>query len=90
MATPTRVRELMTADAVTLDRNEDLSLADRIMTLGRIRHMPVLDDEAAWSESSVSATCSSTRRCAPLDMANMLILTESDFVKAFASSPGTP
>lgn len=41
---PRLVRDLMTLEVATLKRNESLSLADRIMTLGRIRHMPVLDE----------------------------------------------
>ncbi|HYQ02636.1 MAG TPA: CBS domain-containing protein [Polyangiaceae bacterium] len=39
------VRDLMTKDVVTLDRNEKLTVADDIMKLGRIRHLPVVDDE---------------------------------------------
>ncbi len=38
-----KVRDLMTQDVVTLAAEETLSLADKIMTLGRIRHMPVVD-----------------------------------------------
>lgn len=36
------VREVMTAEVVTLDAGDHLDLAHDIMTLGRIRHMPVL------------------------------------------------
>jgi CBS domain-containing membrane protein len=39
------VRDLMSPEVVTLGRDETLAIADRIMTLGRIRHMPVLDDD---------------------------------------------
>ena len=39
-----KVKELMVKDVATLDINEELSLADDIMKLGRIRHMPVVDD----------------------------------------------
>ena len=39
------VRDLMTADVFTVDRNEALLTADRVMTLGRIRHVLVVDDE---------------------------------------------
>src|SRR5215471_3337219 len=39
-----RVRDVMTADVTTLQRNDKLSLADDIMRLGRIRHLPVLDE----------------------------------------------
>jgi len=38
------VRDLMTADVFTVDRNEALLTADRVMTLGRIRHVIVVDD----------------------------------------------
>ena len=40
-----KVRELMTADPTTLKRNDKLTLADDIMRLGRVRHLPVLDDD---------------------------------------------
>lgn len=40
-----RVRDLMTPEVATLNRNDRLSLADDVMRLGRIRHMPVLDDD---------------------------------------------
>lgn len=39
------VRDLMEKDVVTLDANDHLDLADSIMRLGRIRHMPVLAHE---------------------------------------------
>jgi CBS domain-containing protein len=45
--TPTRVRELMTTEVVTLNRNDRLSVAEDIMSLGRIRHMPVLDEDGS-------------------------------------------
>ena len=40
-----RVRDAMTPDVTTLKRNEKLTLADDLMNLGRIRHLPVLDDD---------------------------------------------
>jgi CBS domain-containing protein len=40
-----RVRSIMTLDVTTLKRNDKLTLADDIMQLGRIRHLPVLDEE---------------------------------------------
>ena len=40
---PTLVRELMTPDVVTLDHNEKLLVADDVMRLGRIRHLPIVD-----------------------------------------------
>jgi CBS domain-containing protein len=38
------VRDVMALNPATLDRNETLDLAEAIMNLGRIRHMPVVDD----------------------------------------------
>src|SRR5579863_9584553 len=40
-----RVSDVMTADPTTLKRNDKLTLADDIMRLGRVRHLPVLDDD---------------------------------------------
>ena len=45
MAAKARVRDLMSTEVVTLRRNDQLSIADDVMRLGRIRHLPVLDDE---------------------------------------------
>jgi CBS domain-containing protein len=42
-----RVRDVMTKDVVTLDRNEKLSVADDVMRLGRIRHLPIVDEDGA-------------------------------------------
>lgn len=39
------VRDAMSAQVSTLMRNDTLSIADDVMRLGRIRHMPVLDEE---------------------------------------------
>jgi CBS domain-containing protein len=39
------VRDLMTHDVVTLERNETLRTADDVMRLGRIRHVPIVDEE---------------------------------------------
>jgi CBS domain-containing membrane protein len=39
-----RVRDVMTAEVTTLQRNDKLTLADDIMRLGRIRHLPVVDE----------------------------------------------
>jgi CBS domain-containing membrane protein len=38
------VRDLMAENPATLDRNETLDIPDTIMSLGRIRHMPVVED----------------------------------------------
>jgi CBS domain-containing membrane protein len=42
-----RVRDVMTPDVMTLERNEKLTAADDIMRLGRIRHLPVVDENGA-------------------------------------------
>jgi acetoin utilization protein AcuB len=39
------VRDLMQADVATLKAHDHLDLADDIMRLGRIRHMPVVDGD---------------------------------------------
>jgi CBS domain-containing membrane protein len=43
--TKLKVSDVMTADPTTLKSNDKLTLADDIMRLGRIRHLPVLDDD---------------------------------------------
>ncbi len=39
-----KVKDIMARDVATLDLNDELSLADDIMKLGRIRHLPVVDE----------------------------------------------
>jgi len=39
------VRDAMTADVVTLGRNDKLASASDVMSLGRIRHLPVVDED---------------------------------------------
>jgi CBS domain-containing membrane protein len=41
------VRDIMSPDVATLDRNESLLVADDIMRLGRIRHLPVVDENGS-------------------------------------------
>jgi CBS domain-containing membrane protein len=41
------VRDVMTKDVATLGRNEKLNVADDVMRLGRIRHLPVVDEDGA-------------------------------------------
>ena len=41
-----RVRDLMIPEVATVRRNDQLSLADDLMRLGRIRHTTVLDDHS--------------------------------------------
>ncbi|RIL04810.1 MAG: CBS domain-containing protein [Proteobacteria bacterium] len=42
--TALRVRDCMTHEVATVRRNDQLTLADDLMRLGRVRHTPVLDD----------------------------------------------
>ncbi len=39
------VRDVMTREVTTLERNDKLTIANDVMRLGRIRHMPVLEDD---------------------------------------------
>ena len=41
-----RVKDLMTEHVTTLKRNEKLTLAEDLMHLGRVRHLPVVDDDS--------------------------------------------
>jgi CBS domain-containing protein len=44
---PKLVRDLMSVEVATLGRNDKLAVADDLMRLGRIRHLPIVDDEGA-------------------------------------------
>jgi CBS domain-containing membrane protein len=44
---PQLVRDVMTKDLVTLGRNDTLRSADDVMRLGRIRHLPVVDEDGS-------------------------------------------
>jgi len=37
-----KVRDIMSTELITLDEDEDLDLADEMMRLGRVRHLPVV------------------------------------------------
>jgi CBS domain-containing membrane protein len=39
------VRDVMTKEVATLERNEKLTVADDVMRLGRIRHLPIVDED---------------------------------------------
>ncbi|MAG31281.1 MAG: hypothetical protein CL908_10390 [Deltaproteobacteria bacterium] len=41
------VADVMTREVATLDANDNLSIADDVMALGRIRHMPVVDADGS-------------------------------------------
>src|SRR5688500_3172876 len=47
MEYPRLVSDLMTSTVTTVGRNDSLKSADEVMRLGRIRHLPVLDDDGA-------------------------------------------
>jgi CBS domain-containing membrane protein len=40
-----RVRDLMSGDVRSIDRNDSLAVADEVMSRERIRHLVVLDDD---------------------------------------------
>lgn len=42
-----RVADVMTKGVATLEQNDRLSTADQVMRLGRIRHMPVVDEDGS-------------------------------------------
>ena len=42
-----RVRDVMTTGVVTLDCNDKLMVAEDVMRLGRIRHLPIVDEDGA-------------------------------------------
>lgn len=44
-AVPKRVLDLMSSEVVTLGRNDKLVVADDLMRLGRIRHLPIVDEQ---------------------------------------------
>lgn len=67
----TRVAELMTRDVITLEAQESLLLAQDIMELGRIRHLPVVDGRRlvglVTHRDLLSASLSSLEACAAED-----------------------
>lgn len=44
---PVLVENVMTKDVVTLERNDKLRMADDVMRLGRIRHLPIVDSDGS-------------------------------------------
>ena len=42
---PLKVRDLMSDPVRTLGRNDKLSIADDVMAKGKLRHLPVLDED---------------------------------------------
>lgn len=45
MTSKARVRDVMSPEVATLNVNDRLAIAGDVMRLGRIRHLPVLDDD---------------------------------------------
>jgi CBS-domain-containing membrane protein len=45
MADPLRVRDLMSHDVHTLGRNDEIAVADELMKMERIRHLPVVGED---------------------------------------------
>jgi CBS domain-containing protein len=39
-----KVRELMNADVATVGRNDELTIADDVMKMRRVRHLPVVEE----------------------------------------------
>ena len=48
------VKDIMVREVATLRRNDELSLADDVMRLGRIRHLPVVDEDTGQLVGIVS------------------------------------
>ena len=46
-----KVKDIMVRDVATLDVGDELSLANDIMKLGRIRHLPVVEGKTAGGNS---------------------------------------
>ena len=40
-----QVRDVMSQDVHTVNRNDELAIADALMKQGRVRHLPVLDED---------------------------------------------
>jgi len=57
-----RVRDLMTADVVTVDLGADLQEVMRTMTERRIRHLPVVEDGALRGIVSIGDVVNALRR----------------------------
>jgi CBS domain-containing protein len=49
-----RVRDLMSRSVRTVRRNDELAVADRLMSAERIRHLPVVDDNSGHVVGVVS------------------------------------
>lgn len=91
------VRDVMTKDVVTLERNDRLLVADDLMRLGRIRHLPVVDETGALAgivtqrdlfHSGIEKALGHgyTQRSAP----DMVVVREAMKVDVVTTTPDTP
>lgn len=91
------VRDVMTKDVVTLERNDRLLVADDLMRLGRIRHLPVVDEAGALAgivtqrdlfHSGIEKVLGHgyTQRSAP----DMVVVREAMKVDVATTTPDTP
>jgi CBS domain-containing protein len=94
-----RVRDLMTSEVTTLNRNDKLTLADDIMNLGRIRHLPVLGDDGQQLVGIVSqrdlfrgalATALGYGQSAQRKLLDTLFVKEVMSTDVITTSPETP
>ena len=65
------VQDLMTTPVTTLGRNDELSIADEVMTTTRIRHLPVLNDRGRLV---CTTSLSHARRPHPRVIAPLLVV----------------
>jgi CBS domain-containing protein len=86
----------MTKDVVTLERNDRLLVADDLMRLGRIRHLPVVDEAGGlagivsqrdlFHSGLVKALASSTQR----QTLDMVVVREAMKSHVVTTTPDTP
>ncbi len=94
-----RIRDAMTPEVTTLKRNDKLTLADDIMHLGRIRHLPVLDDDGQQLVGIVSqrdlfrgalATALGYGQSAQRKLLDTLLVKEVMSTDVITTGPSTP
>ena len=92
------VRDVMTVDVVTLGRNDSLRSADDVMRLGRIRHLPVIDEDGklAGIVSQRDLFLSGVMRAlgygshAQAKALDALLVKEAMHTEVFTTTPETP
>jgi len=94
-----RVLDVMTKEVTTLKRNDKLTLASDIMQLGRIRHLPVLEDDGVRLAGILSqrdlfrgalARALGYGQHAQRKMLDSLFVKEVMTTDVIATSPDTP